>query len=152
MYDNVNRIGNGKQAAAWRAELMRQLYPQKALSWETPEREQAIATTKRDTEDAIKKALADRMNEFLSLAGPFMSVNNTSSNRLEALKKIFNDTGSLSLQLWSQLRHFEVIDLKSLPEHVGEAKSSIPDMPFVDAHPMHMAALEDDERCMDEKN
>lgn len=147
----LTSVGNCKQAAAWRAELMRQLCPLKRLSSKTAEQEKTIATTKENTGEAICKALAANLAEFLHMVEPLVSEASTPSNRVRVLRRIFTDAGYLSMHLWTQLRHFEVIDLKVLPETFGEAASFIPEMPHVEAHPMHTAALDDDERCMDEK-
>lgn len=140
--------GNEKQAAAWRAGLTRQLFPQKALSGDDLA---ATKMRKKTTEDAIKKALKTLMEDFLRSVGPMMSSSNAPTNRINALEVILRDAAMISMQLWAQLRRFELIDLTNLPQRFREARRIMPDAIFVEANALHVKAIENNAQCMDEK-
>lgn len=130
---------------------MRQLYPQKVNQGETQAGGHVLAATKQMIEDAIKKALLTYLAKFLQLAKPLMSVSDASTNKVEALKKFFSDAGSISIALWTQLRRFELVDLKYVPQRYDEGSQPMPEMTLFEPHAMHTAALEDDKSFLDGK-
>jgi hypothetical protein len=128
--------------------LIRQLYPQKADPAEAQAEGHVLATRKQMTEDAIEKALTAYLERFLLLAKPLMSAPDAP---IEALKKIFSDAGRISIGIWTQLRRFELVDLKYLPQSFGEASQLMPELNVLEAHAMHRATLEENEKCLDDR-
>ncbi|KAE9985512.1 hypothetical protein BLS_007571 [Venturia inaequalis] len=136
---------NGAQASKWRAELLRQLYPQDQTDSEYGEQGRAmLEMTKKATERAIQLSLSASLDNFLQMAKPLMST--STAVNIETLQRMFSDASNISIAIWTQLRRFQLVDFSFLPQSFGDALQIMPETPLIEAHAMHTAVLEDDER------
>lgn len=106
-----------------------------------------LEMTKKATERAIQLSLSASSDNFLQMAKPLMST--STAVNIETLQRMFSDASNISIAIWTQLRRFQLVDFSFLPQSFGDALQIMPETPLIEAHAMHTAVLEDDERCMD---
>jgi len=130
----------------WRATLLRQLYPRESIinAVTNNERKRALNLTRKITQNAIDsvcKELAAKFQEEASLL-----LDGDPASIAHDLTAILRVAASISMDLWTQKRRFELYPFHKLPSSkYGKCGG------MIEAHPLHNGQLDDEPQALHNK-